>query len=47
MRDAASFHISGLPAILIILAILAVLITGVVVIVRAAGRKAKKMSSGE
>jgi hypothetical protein len=39
--EAASFHVTGLPALLIILAILAVFITGAVVIVRAIGRKAR------
>lgn len=42
MIEAASFHVSGLPAVLIILAILAVFIIGIVAIVRAVGRKARQ-----
>ncbi len=41
--DAASFRVTGLPAVLIILAVLTVLITGIVVIIRAVGRKAKNV----
>ncbi len=36
-----SVSVTGLPALLIILVLLALLITGVVVVVRAVGRKAK------
>ncbi len=42
MTEAASFHVSGLPAVLIILAILAIFIVGIVAIVRAVGRKARQ-----
>jgi F0F1-type ATP synthase assembly protein I len=46
MLDYAAAHtksvsVTGLPALLIILVLLALLITGVVVVVRAVGRKAK------
>lgn len=41
MLEAASGKITGLPAILIILAILALIIIGIVSVVRYIGRKAK------
>lgn len=37
----AEFEVTGIPALLIILAILAIFITGIVAIVRFIGRKAK------
>lgn len=37
--EAASFHLTGAPALIIILVILALLVTGLVTLIRAASRK--------
>lgn len=45
--EAASFHVTGAPALIIILVILALIITGVVVAVRGAARKARDITKGD
>jgi hypothetical protein len=47
MISAASAHITGVPALLIILAILALLVIGAITVVRAVGRGAKRAVSGK
>jgi hypothetical protein len=47
MVEAASFHVTGLPALLIILVILALLVTGAFVIVRGIGRKARDVGRND
>jgi hypothetical protein len=47
MLASSSFHVTGIPALLIILVILAVLITGCVVTVKALGRGARKAVNAE
>ena len=42
MSDAAGFHVTGLPAILIILVLLALLVVGVVSVAKALGRKDRR-----
>ena len=39
MFDAASFHVTGLPAVLIILVILALIVIGIVTVVKKIGRR--------
>jgi hypothetical protein len=46
MIFAASAHVTGLPALLIILVILALLVIGAVVVVKAVGRGAKRVVHG-
>jgi hypothetical protein len=38
MTDAASFHLTGAPAVIVILVILALLVIGAVVVIKAIGR---------
>ena len=42
MIEAASFHLTGLPAVLLILAILALIVLGLVTVVRSIKRRATK-----